>query len=117
MKAPCLSVATIVQPTFVPKTTVPVNKSTDLREKRRPVRFRKGHVPVWIRYTTGPKREKFMTLIAILLVCSSVATPQDVESPWGIAPSHSASWGVGNWSKEIGDTGVHWMRGFHQGEM
>ncbi|MBI3855397.1 MAG: hypothetical protein HY293_06875 [Planctomycetes bacterium] len=45
------------------------------------------------------------------------AAPQDVESPWGVAPSHSASWGVGSWSKEFADIGIHWMRGFHQGEM
>lgn len=58
-----------------------------------------------------------MMHLAALLLCAAVQT-QDVEnSPWGVAPSHSASWGVGTWSKEIADTGVHWMRGFHQGEM
>jgi hypothetical protein len=58
-----------------------------------------------------------MISLAMLLLCTAAAPSQDLESPWGIAPSHSASWGVGSWSKEIADTGVHWMRGFHQGEM
>ncbi|HVE41782.1 MAG TPA: hypothetical protein VNM14_17955 [Planctomycetota bacterium] len=58
-----------------------------------------------------------MISLAMLLLCSAATQSQDLESPWGIAPSHSASWGVGSWSKEIADTGVHWMRGFHQGEM
>jgi hypothetical protein len=58
-----------------------------------------------------------MMHLAILLLCTAGVPAQDAESPWGIAPSHSASWGVGNWSKEIADTGVHWMRGFHKGEM
>lgn len=56
-----------------------------------------------------------MTLLTLVLA-ATLAT-QDAESPWGVAPSHSASWGVGNWSKEIADTGIHWMRGFHVGEM
>jgi len=59
-----------------------------------------------------------MRPLAILLMCAAVgAAPQDVESPWGIAPSHSASWGVGSWAPEIAGTGVHWMRGFHQGDV
>lgn len=58
-----------------------------------------------------------MIHLAFLLLCAAGAQAQDDQSPWGIAPSHSASWGVGGWSKEIGDTGVHWMRGFHQGEI
>jgi hypothetical protein len=58
-----------------------------------------------------------MTSLALLFACLAAAPSQETESPWGIAPSHSASWGVGNWSKEIAETGVHWMRGFHQGEM
>jgi polysaccharide biosynthesis protein PslG len=56
-----------------------------------------------------------MMQLAIFLLAAAVT--QESESPWGIAPSHSASWGVGSWSKEIADTGIHWMRGFHQGEM
>lgn len=59
-----------------------------------------------------------MSALAVLFAVAAGLQSQDLDqSPWGIAPSHSASWGVGNWSKEIGDTGVHWMRGFHQGEM
>jgi len=58
-----------------------------------------------------------MMQLAILLLAATAGQSQDSESPWGIAPSHSASWGVGSWSKEIGETGIHWMRGFHQGEM
>jgi hypothetical protein len=58
-----------------------------------------------------------MTPIAILLLTTAQVAAQDDGSPWGVAPSHSASWGVGSWSKEINDTGLHWMRGFHQGEM
>ena len=58
-----------------------------------------------------------MTLIALLMLCSAGVQAQDDDSPWGIAPSHSASWGVGNWAPVIGETGLHWMRGFHQGEM
>jgi hypothetical protein len=55
--------------------------------------------------------------LAIFLLGAAGAPSQEAESPWGIAPSHSASWGVGSWSKELAETGVHWMRGFHQGEM
>ena len=58
-----------------------------------------------------------MTPLAILLGCALAAQSPDLESPWGVAPSHAAGWGVGSWSKEIADAGVHWMRGFHQGEM
>jgi len=58
-----------------------------------------------------------MLQLATFLLCAAAAQSQDQESPWGIAPSHSASWGVGSWSKEIADAGVHWMRGFHVGEM
>jgi len=56
-------------------------------------------------------------MISLALLLALGLPAQDPESPWGIAPSHSASWGVGSWSKEIGETGIHWMRGFHQGEM
>lgn len=49
----------------------------------------------------------------LLLACLA----QDVEeSPWGVAPSHSASWGIGSWSPAIAETGVRWMRGFYQAE-
>src|SRR5688572_8274673 len=57
-----------------------------------------------------------MTSLAIVLGCVVSVAAQEAESPWGIAPSHSASWGVGSWSKEIAETGVRWMRGFHQGD-
>ena len=58
-----------------------------------------------------------MTHLAMLIAfLSGVAQPQDVESPWGIAPSHSASWGVESWAPAIAETGIHWMRGFYQGE-
>ncbi len=55
-----------------------------------------------------------MIQLAFLLACAAAA--QDVESPWGVAPSHSASWGVGSWAPAIAETGVRWMRGFYQGE-
>lgn len=57
-----------------------------------------------------------MTPLALLLLCSAGAAAQDNDSPWGIAPSHSASWGVGSWAGEIAGTGIHWMRGFYQAE-
>src|ERR1041384_6425778 len=57
-----------------------------------------------------------MTPVAILCVLAVLGAPQEIESPWGIAPSHSASWGVGSWAQEIAGTGVHWMRGFYQAE-
>jgi hypothetical protein len=57
-----------------------------------------------------------MMPLAFLLLCAAGAAPQDAESPWGIAPSHSASWGIGSWAGEIGATGVRWMRGYHQGD-
>ena len=69
-----------------------------------------------IRFTTA-----FLGL-ALLLGASPQENPatQDgnapAESPWGIAPSHSASWGVGSWAPVIAETGIHWMRGFYQSE-
>ncbi len=54
-----------------------------------------------------------MIQIAALLAC---AAPQYDESPWGIAPSHSASWGVESWAPAIAETGIRWMRGFYQGD-
>ncbi|HLF94563.1 MAG TPA: hypothetical protein VJB14_13955 [Planctomycetota bacterium] len=54
-----------------------------------------------------------MIHLALLLACAA----QDVaESPWGVAPSHSASWGIGSWAPAIAQTGIHWMRGFYQAE-
>jgi polysaccharide biosynthesis protein PslG len=58
-----------------------------------------------------------MLQLAFWMALQAAAAPQDNDSPWGIAPSHSASWGVGNWGPVIGETGIRWMRGFHQGEM
>ncbi len=55
-----------------------------------------------------------MIQFAFLLACA--AAPQDVESPWGIAPSHSASWGVESWAPAVAETGIRWMRGFYQGD-
>ena len=56
-------------------------------------------------------------MIGIALLLSCAAAPQDVEkSPWGIAPSHSASWGVESWAPAIAETGIRWMRGFYQAE-
>jgi hypothetical protein len=55
-----------------------------------------------------------MIQIALLLACT-VQDPLD-ESPWGIAPSHSASWGIGSWAPAIAETGVRWIRGFYQAE-
>lgn len=54
-----------------------------------------------------------MIQFVLLLACA-----QDVldDSPWGIAPSHSASWGIGNWAPVIAETGVRWIRGFNQAE-
>jgi hypothetical protein len=49
----------------------------------------------------------------LLLACLS----QDLEnSPWGLAPSHSASWGIGSWAPTLAETGVRWIRGFYQAE-
>ncbi len=55
-----------------------------------------------------------MIRLAFLLACAA-QDPVD-ESPWGIAPSHSASWGVENWCPVIAETGIRWMRGFFQSE-
>lgn len=56
-----------------------------------------------------------------ILLAGTAASAQEVpageteaHSPWGIAPSHSASWGVANWAPVIAEAGVHWIRGFRQ---
>ena len=54
-----------------------------------------------------------MIQLALLL---AFAAQDPAESPWGIAPSHSASWGIGGWAPAIAQTGIHWMRGFYQAE-
>ena len=54
-------------------------------------------------------------MIHLLLLASLAAQDLD-ESPWGIAPSHSASWGIESWAPAIGETGIHWCRGFYQAE-
>ncbi len=52
-----------------------------------------------------------------LLLLATCLTAQDFdESPWGVAPSHSASWGIGSWAPAISETGIHWCRGFYQAE-
>jgi hypothetical protein len=55
-----------------------------------------------------------MSSLALALACLA-QDPLD-ESPWGIAPSHSASWGIGSWAPAIAETGVRWIRGFYQAE-
>jgi hypothetical protein len=55
-----------------------------------------------------------MTQLALLLACLA-QDPVD-DSPWGVAPSHSASWGIGSWAPAISETGVRWIRGFYQAE-
>lgn len=51
-----------------------------------------------------------------LLLLACLAAQDLEESPWGIAPSHSASWGIGSWSPTIAETGIRWIRGFYQAE-
>ena len=52
-----------------------------------------------------------------LLFLACLTVQQDIdESPWGIAPSHSASWGIGSWCPTIAETGIRWCRGFYQAE-
>jgi hypothetical protein len=55
-----------------------------------------------------------MIRLAALLACLA-QDPVD-ESPWGLAPSHSASWGIGSWAPTLAETGVRWIRGFYQDE-
>lgn len=55
-----------------------------------------------------------MTPLLLFLACTT--TPQDDESPWGIATSHSASWAVESWAPAVAETGITWMRGFYQAE-
>jgi polysaccharide biosynthesis protein PslG len=54
-----------------------------------------------------------MIEFVLLLACA-----QDVidDSPWGLAPSHSASWGIASWAPTLAETGVRWIRGFNQAE-
>jgi hypothetical protein len=56
-----------------------------------------------------------MIRIALALACLAQDPVLD-ESPWGLAPSHSASWGIGSWAPTLAETGVRWIRGFHQAE-
>jgi hypothetical protein len=55
-------------------------------------------------------------MIKLALLLALAQDPTIDDSPWGIAPSHSASWGVDNWCPVIGETGMRWMRGFFQAE-
>jgi hypothetical protein len=59
---------------------------------------------------------RFATAFAGIVLLLGAGPQDDGDSPWGIAPSHSASWGVGNWAPVIAGTGIHWMRGFYQAE-
>src|SRR5688572_29459733 len=54
-------------------------------------------------------------MIHFLLLACLAQDPID-ESPWGLAPSHSASWGIGSWAPTLAETGVRWIRGFYQAE-
>jgi hypothetical protein len=54
-------------------------------------------------------------MIHIVLLACLAQDPVD-ESPWGLAPSHSASWGIGSWAPALAETGVRWIRGFYQAE-
>ncbi|HEX7899486.1 MAG TPA: hypothetical protein VF950_17090 [Planctomycetota bacterium] len=54
-------------------------------------------------------------MIQLLLLACLAQDPID-ESPWGLAPSHSASWGIGHWAPTLAETGVRWIRGFYQAE-
>jgi hypothetical protein len=50
-----------------------------------------------------------------LLLAAVLAQNADLdESPWGVAPSHSSSWGIASWSPVIAETGLRWIRGFNQ---
>lgn len=53
-------------------------------------------------------------MLVALLACLA-QDPVD-DSPWGLAPSHSASWGIGSWAPTLSETGVRWIRGFYQDE-
>jgi hypothetical protein len=54
--------------------------------------------------------------VAALLLAPAAPQETPPDSPWGIAPSHSASWGIGSWAPAIAETGIRWMRGFYQAE-
>lgn len=56
-------------------------------------------------------------MLNFALALTVLASLQDnADSPWGIAPSHSASWGIESWAPAISETGIRWMRGFYQAE-
>ncbi|HYE97751.1 MAG TPA: hypothetical protein VEJ18_02520, partial [Planctomycetota bacterium] len=51
-----------------------------------------------------------------LLLLAALSQESVDDSPWGIAPSHSSSWGIGSWSPAIAETGIRWIRGFNQAQ-
>lgn len=55
-------------------------------------------------------------MISLTLLLAALAQDPIDESPWGLAPSHSASWGIAAWAPTLAETGVRWIRGFNQAE-